>query len=74
MFRGPLWLGEPGSPPREFVRYSSGDLERLLREAQPGVYLFSGPDPLSQAADQPDTIDIEQLEAVRALGYLGDDE
>ena len=71
---GPIIVGEPDSAPREFRRYNSGDLARLLREGKPGTYLLKGPPPLEKDADIAQEIDMGQLEALRALGYLGDEE
>ncbi|MDE0916561.1 MAG: hypothetical protein OSB57_15415, partial [Planctomycetota bacterium] len=69
----PLHVGDAHSPEQFCVRYRAGDLERLLLAPQKGVHFFGGP---STAKEQPlplQTMDPRQLEALRAMGYLGDD-
>jgi arylsulfatase A-like enzyme len=60
--------------PTESVRYQSGDLQALLHEPNPTWYLYRGPDPIPTFQPQQQTMDARHLEAMRALGYGGDDE
>ena len=52
-------------------RYTEGQLALLLQGA-PSLHLFEGPPPLTagEAPVDTQTMDLEQLEALRALGYL----
>ncbi|MDP6495005.1 MAG: hypothetical protein QGI09_06240, partial [Dehalococcoidia bacterium] len=55
------------------VRYRAGDLERLLLAPQEGVHFFGGPSTAKEQLLPPQVMDPRQLEALRAMGYLGDD-
>ena len=65
-------VGDTKYPVVDFPRYLAGDLERLLRRGEPGIHFFAGP-PRVQDAGPRRTMDQAQLEALRALGYVGDD-
>ena len=59
-------------PVSELRRYQAGDLACLLDEAQPGFYLFEGP-PRIRGEASLQTMDARQLEALRSLGYVGEE-
>ncbi len=63
---GALELAGPVRP------YHAGDLEELVRREAVGVFLFQGPAAAAETAPSR-TLDARQLEALRALGYTGDD-
>jgi arylsulfatase A-like enzyme len=69
-----ILVGEADAAPRNSIRYAYGDLDRLLRNGAAGVHLFEGPKPAVEDVPAPRTMDEQQLEALRALGYLGDGE
>ena len=72
---GPILVGETNTTRRrEFTRYAAGVLDRLVRQHRTGVHLFEGPPPVADESQDVRTMDQQQLEALRALGYLGDDE
>ena len=52
-------------------RYVAGDLERIVQSGAAGVHLFEGPPPaaVSGAADS-QTMDLERIEGLKALGYV----
>lgn len=69
----PLHVGDAHSPEQFCVRYRAGDLERLLLAPQKGVHFFGGPSTAKEQLLPLQTMDPRQLEALRAMGYLGDD-
>jgi hypothetical protein len=71
---GPIRVGDADSSPQTFIRYTPGDLPRLVRDAREGVYLFEGPPAVAEAARPLQSMDQQQLDALRAPGYLGGDE
>jgi len=70
---GPLRVGGADSPERVCARYRAGDLQRLLLVPQSGLHFFAGPSPAEKEPRLPQTMDPRQLEALRAMGYLGSD-
>jgi len=70
---GPVEVG-PERAAREFARYTSGDLDSLLAERASGLFLFTGPSPVLEEENPTQAMDLEQLEALRALGYVGENE
>lgn len=74
-FSGTLTIGDEEFGSDDFRAYQPGDLDALLAEGNAGVGLFEGPPSLSQQPDASQTMDLEQLEQMRALGYIdGGDE
>jgi hypothetical protein len=69
---GPIVVGETEYSVQDFRRYSAGDLERLLRDGKPGIHLFEGPPRIAEDPGPLQTMDLRQLEALRALGYVGE--
>jgi len=65
--------GGPAAPD-EAVRYAAGDLHQLLADPAPTWRLYRGPDPTPTTQSQQQTMDARHLEAMRALGYGGDNE
>jgi hypothetical protein len=53
-----LLIGEASTEPQQFRLYEDGDLQRLLNQADPSLYLFSGPPPHSQERAVSRTIDL----------------
>ncbi|MDE0915875.1 MAG: sulfatase [Planctomycetota bacterium] len=71
---GPVGVVGGEALPTESVRYQLGDLQALLHEPTPTWRLYRGPDPILTVQPQQQTMDARHLEAMRALGYGGDDE
>ncbi len=71
---GPVSVIDGVNLPSEAARYQSGDLQTLLLESAPAWHLYRGPDPVPTTQPQQQTMDARHLEAMRALGYGGDDE
>lgn len=69
---GPVTVDGTEHLPGDFRRYATGDLERLVRAAIAGVHLFEGPLRKPDESTAVQTMDLRQLEAMRALGYTGD--
>lgn len=67
---GPLRTdqGGPALAPR---RYAAGDLARLLEKKERTAVVFDGPPRAAATAAPAQDIDLQQLEAMRALGYAG---
>ena len=53
-------------------RYEAGDLEQLVRARRPGFTLFEGP-PVGESEAEAVELDARTLEAMKALGYIGED-
>jgi arylsulfatase A-like enzyme len=70
---GPITVGETEYSLEDFHRYATGDLDRLLRDGKSGLHLFEGPPHMAEAPVSLQTMDLQQIEALRALGYVGDD-
>ncbi|MDA1266836.1 MAG: sulfatase [Planctomycetota bacterium] len=54
--------------------YVRGDLSRLLAQGPDGLHLFEGPAPLARSEGPRATMDAQQLELLKAMGYAGNDE
>jgi arylsulfatase A-like enzyme len=72
VFDGTLRVRDAQLSASDFPRYSAGDLERILSLHQTGLHFFSGPPPLARDLAR-QSVDHGQLEALEALGYVGDD-
>lgn len=67
---GPLWFVAEVEAALDAPRYTPGDLQRLLEQEAGGLHLFAGP-PVAERTEM-QSIDLQQLEAIRALGYVGE--
>ncbi len=71
---GPIGVGSSKPVSRQFTRYEPGQLKRLLQSGRAGLHLFDGPAEEADVDRGAPSMDAHQLDALRALGYLGGDE
>ncbi len=71
---GPLAPTGADLPVHGPARYRAGDLDRLLSRGTPGFHIFTGPSSSAPRSKPRRTIDAQQLEALRAMGYAGDED